>query len=268
MVAGRGLGRAMAVEAKGRLLPRLPSPSLSCCSTGLTVGPEVPPKHRNKSVLPGAGNSPAQKNPQTSPTGLDSLNLRGRFWDLLLPAAMQPPLKAVQFPGECGEGSPPPPITKATLQTREPKPLVWHVPERWAPLSLLCQVLVSRRITATHRGAPCLHSPAGTHWAKQRDKNSPKEKQSTNTSPAAGKHRSNTPLPFFARLTCTLLHLRCLGHPKSKSKISPAFLSKFGVKRIKTFPHTYRTDFLKKPQILPPGSLRGYFFLILLLATL
>lgn len=70
MVAGRGLGQAMAAEAKGRLLPCLPSPSLSCCSTGLTVGPEVPPKHRNESVLPGAGNCPAQKNPETSPTGL------------------------------------------------------------------------------------------------------------------------------------------------------------------------------------------------------
>lgn len=180
---------------------------------------------------------------------------------------MQRPLKVVQFPGEWGEGSPPPHVSKATLQTREPKSLVWHVPKRWAPLSSLCQVLASRRITAARHGAPCLHSTAETRWAKQRDKNSSKEKQSTNTSPAAGKHRSNTPLPFIARLTCTPLHLRCLGHPESKSKISPAFLSKFGVKRIKTFPHTYRTDFLKKPQILPPGSLRGYFFLILLLAT-
>lgn len=42
-------------EAKGRLLVRLPSPPLSCCSA-LAMGPEAPAKHRNKPVLPGAGN--------------------------------------------------------------------------------------------------------------------------------------------------------------------------------------------------------------------
>lgn len=128
------------------------------------------------------------------------------------------------------------------------------------PLFLLCQVLASSRITATHRGAPYLHSTTTTCWAKPTRQNSSKKKQSTNTSPAAGKRCSNTPLPFFAHLTCTPLHLRCLGHPKSKSNISPAFLSKFRVKHIKTFPHPYRTNLLKKPQNLPPGSLMGYLF--------
>jgi len=113
---------------------------------------------------------------------------------------------------------------------------------------------------------PICTAPPGHAGLNQRDKNSSKEKQSTNTSPAAGKCCSNRLLPFFVLLTCTSLHLRCLRHPKSK--ISPAFLNKFGVKHIKTFPHMYRTNFLKKPQILPPGSLMGYFFLILLLASL
>jgi len=68
--AGRGLGQTTAAEAKGRLLA-LPSPPLCCCSISLAVGPEVPLKHRNKQVLPGAGNCSAQKNPETSPTGPD-----------------------------------------------------------------------------------------------------------------------------------------------------------------------------------------------------
>lgn len=104
---------------------------------------------------------------------------------------------------------------------------------------------------------PCAASPG--HAGLNRDKNRSKEKQSTNASPAARQRCSNAPLPLLAHLTCTTLHLRCLGHPKSKSTIPPALLSKFGVKHIKTFPHMYRRDFLKTPQILPSGSLNGVF---------
>ena len=155
---GWDAGTAPWQELKARCRP-CPLP------TSLAAGPEVPPEHRNKPVLPGAGKK--KKNPKTSLSGpglVLVLNLRG------LCSCCAGPLKN---PVLRGEGSPAP-----HAQTRRP----WSGTclEMGTP-SLLYQLLSSRGITC--RGAPSLHG-------LNRDRNTPKAKQSTKTSPNAA---LNTP---------------------------------------------------------------------------
>lgn len=165
--------------------------------------------------------------------------------------AVASPSKSNPIPGEWGERSHPAPVSEATLQTRDPKPLSMCLRDGHpCPCSPASSPPVGSQLPVVE-----LCSTTRTRWAKRR--------QGQVNGKAKHRHLpavTNTALtlrsPSPPCLTCTPLRPRCLGQPESASP--PALLSKFGVKHIKTFPYAYRFP-AKTPPILPSGSFNGVF---------
>lgn len=156
-------------------------------------------------------------NPETWPTGSGLIFLKLYIWGGLGPAVASPS-KSNPIPGEWGEGSPPASVSEATLQTRDPKPLVWHVPERWASLSLLHCILalpIGSQLPIVE-----LCSTTRTRWAKPR---TGQWESKAPTPPRSHKHCSNPPLPF---LTLSNLHTATPKVPGTSQKHNSTHFAK------------------------------------------
>lgn len=139
--------------------------------------------HRNTEINQfylGLVNVQHKKSPETSPTGPDLIFLSFKFGErgsgtCCCQQLCSPP-KAIRFAGQWGETSPPLHVSMATLQTREPKPLVWQVPERWAPrpCSARYSLPVGSQLPVVQ--LPTCTAPSGHAGLNQQDKNSSKGK--------------------------------------------------------------------------------------------